>query len=389
MGEDFAFFLPVMMATFSVAFLLVWRWGAREAFYWGVGYGFTAAAFTVPLFVRGPDPAYWPLVADVLFASAFLCFGTALLQRWRPHWMLPLRIGIWGLSILLCTWAISVRDLPLELVASDMGCFLLVTIPLVAGIGRLGSTIDRVLFAAICLVAMDNFFRATTVPWTIGSDDANHFVDSGYAFLMQALASVFGLFMGLAALAATVTDMMARLRHDAHVDPLSGLLNRRGFDHAVAQAGSRPSGCIVTCDIDHFKRVNDTYGHGTGDRVIVTLAAMIQQTLPEGGVAARFGGEEFILYLPRADAGNAARIAETLRSTFEARTHRENGIDRPLTASFGLAVPTGSDYSLHDAIARADIALYDAKRAGRNRLRVWRSLEVSSERRPGSAVHVA
>lgn len=369
MGDNFAFFLPVMMATFSVAFLLAWRWGAREALFWSGGYAFAASGFVVSSLVPEPDPGYWPLLADLLFATGFLLFSEALLVRWRAGWMRPLRTGIWAASLLGCALAIHGGNLWGELIASDLGCFLLITVPLVAGIRRLDAVVERVLFAAICLVAFDNLSRAATVTLTIAADANDHFIDSRYAFLMQALASMFGLFMGLAALAAAVVDKTARLREDAHLDPLSGLLNRRGFDHAVAPRGPAPPGCVVTCDIDHFKRVNDEHGHAAGDRVIVALAALIRDALPHGGVAARFGGEEFVLFLPRADAGSAARIAEHLRQGF--------AVAEGLTASFGLAVTMASDYSLHDAIARADLALYEAKRAGRNRVDVWRSLSVS------------
>lgn len=368
-GENFAFFLPIMMASFGVAFLIVWGWGARGAGWWSGAFFSVAGGFAVPAAFAALPTDLWGIVADLLFATGFLLFSQALLDRWRPGWLLRLRIAIWGASVLLCGLALTVDDVPFELVSSDFGCFLLITIPLVAGRGQMRGWPDRALYAAAILVALDNLVRGSTVSLTL---DAN-FGASTYAFLMQALACMFGLFLALSALAASMLDVLARYRHDAHVDPLSGLLNRRGFDEAVARQW-RKGGSLIACDIDHFKRVNDNHGHASGDRVIVTLADMLRTLAPANSIIARFGGEEFILFLPATDAATAARIADAVRLHFVEQGAARLGLPRPLTASFGLTTLHRADPSIHDAIARADSALYEAKETGRNRLCVRRAL---------------
>ncbi|APL93545.1 diguanylate cyclase [Sphingomonas sp. BHC-A] len=375
MGENFAFFLPVMMASFGVVFAFVWTLGIRAAGYWSAAYLCVAGGFAVPAgFALLPTPL-WGFVADLLFASGFLLFSQALLERWRPNWLLRARIAIWALSVLLCAMSLLLDNLPFELVSSDFGCFLLIGLPLIAGRDRLDNWSDGALFGAAALVALDNLMRGSTVPLTLSSDS---FLNSDYAFLMQALACVLGLFLALAALAANMLDLLACYRRDALHDPLSGLLNRRGFDDAIGQRTRKlpTQGSLIVCDIDHFKTINDAHGHALGDRVIVALARILMEFAPADAITARFGGEEFIMFLPDADAARAATTANDIRESVAREVASQLGLSRPLTASFGLSAVQPGDAAIHDAIARADAALYEAKTHGRNRVCVRRALAV-------------
>jgi len=124
----------------------------------------------------------------------------------------------------------------------------------------------------------------------------------------------------------------------------------------------------VALDIDHFKQCNDTHGHAAGDRVLCQLGQCILNTIREGDLAARWGGEEFLILLPDTpleDASRfAARLLEQIRASGIAVGHQTIGI----TASIGLAEQSDRDLSLDDLIARADQALYEAKHQGHNRI---------------------
>ena len=198
---------------------------------------------------------------------------------------------------------------------------------------------------------------------------------------MQSVAAIFGMVWGLAALAAILLDVVAGYAREAVTDPLSGLLNRRGFEQALAAIPLE--GCMIIGDIDHFKRVNDRFGHLAGDGVIAGLAAIIGAALSPGGIAARTGGEEFAVFLPGTSAAEGARIATLIRQHFATTDWREIGVATPLTASFGVAATRPSDRAFQDVTARADRALYDAKDAGRNRVVVQAS--AVSERRSAEA----
>ena len=127
------------------------------------------------------------------------------------------------------------------------------------------------------------------------------------------------------------------------------------------------TGSVVAVDIDHFKSVNDRFGHDVGDKIIVTLADAIRTKLPEGGLAARFGGEEFVIYLASAPAAVALSFAEAVRRDFSTRAALLLGPIAPVTASFGISLVQSGDYSVHDALQRADEGLYEAKHGGRDR----------------------
>lgn len=158
-------------------------------------------------------------------------------------------------------------------------------------------------------------------------------------------------------------------RGDAVLDPLTGLLNRGAlatrFELARQQArGRRSAVSVIVCDVDHFKAVNDTYGHERGDEVLQSLAEILRRTSATSDDAYRIGGEEFLVLLPGHELAGAAEVAERLRVAVEAAPVA--GL--PLTISVGVACASGADVVLPTLMAAADRALYSAKRAGRNRV---------------------
>ena len=115
-----------------------------------------------------------------------------------------------------------------------------------------------------------------------------------------------GIIMALTALAAVTVTVILRYREAAERDALTGLLNRRGFERAIGWM-DKSKFAVITCDIDYFKRINDTLGHATGDRVLQDVAALLRSTLPENVHIARFGGEEFVACIPGCTLRGATR----------------------------------------------------------------------------------
>ena len=167
-----------------------------------------------------------------------------------------------------------------------------------------------------------------------------------------------------------------RARSEALLDPLTGILNRKGFDERLQALISQPaesaqSNCLVMLDIDHFKRVNDTHGHVVGDRVIQAVAAVLRSSISnDRHAAARYGGEEFALLLGGSSIDDGAKLAEAVRLRTKAMKIRHRNTQDVLfsvTISGGVAsLQRGDDAS--SLIARADAALYASKRAGRDRV---------------------
>jgi diguanylate cyclase len=174
----------------------------------------------------------------------------------------------------------------------------------------------------------------------------------------------------------TVRERLGHLETEVIKDPLTGLLNRRGFDQAIEQLQTSglplTSASLLMLDLDHFKRVNDTYGHPFGDQVLRATAKVLTNVIKGRDVAARFGGEEFLVLLPETAERDAVTLADQFRLAFTKARIRRVGTDEvvdQLTVSIGVASP-GPDESLEQTIGRADAALYRAKNEGRNCVRV-------------------
>lgn len=172
-------------------------------------------------------------------------------------------------------------------------------------------------------------------------------------------------------LAAQPMLVAVRLKAEALTDPLTGLLNRRALSDVYDKFRFDGVSTVVLFDLDHFKRVNDRYGHDVGDRVLRAFAAIVTDQRGKGGHAFRLGGEEFALLLRRSTADEALQRVETIRQLFERHlTETELG---PLqcTTSAGLCFGTSDGRSLSEVLKGADVALYKAKEAGRNRIVIF------------------
>ncbi|WP_062012667.1 diguanylate cyclase [Aureimonas sp. AU4] len=162
-----------------------------------------------------------------------------------------------------------------------------------------------------------------------------------------------------------------RLACLASTDELTGLLNRRGFYEAISARPATQDRAFVLIDIDHFKLVNDRHGHQAGDHVLRSVGAVLGAAAGTDQVAARYGGEEFALVLSGEAAREVLARMETLRAALEALSVAVAGCEAPLrlTASFGVALALGPEDSWDELARGADLALYEAKRSGRNRVR--------------------
>jgi diguanylate cyclase (GGDEF)-like protein len=161
----------------------------------------------------------------------------------------------------------------------------------------------------------------------------------------------------------------------ARTDALTALLNRRALmevglaSFANAVRHDRPFS-VVMLDVDHFKRTNDRWGHSAGDVVLVGVADTVRSVIRTADLAGRIGGEEFAIFLPDTDAPGAVALAERLRLAVSDHQAEYEGQAIAITISLGVAERTPQDDSLEPIMRRADTALYEAKKNGRNRTRV-------------------
>ena len=215
---------------------------------------------------------------------------------------------------------------------------------------------------------------------------ASQDVDTLAPRLNEALAGTAGMKAAASALAQRLThsqdeiarlrSALARARGEALLDPLTGILNRKGFDQKLQELVSSPlpddaCHCLVMLDIDHFKKVNDTHGHLIGDRVIQGVAEILRKAVTNPAhAAARYGGEEFAILLPQTPLPQCLALAESVRLRTKAMRLRHRQTQEVLgtiSISAGVAALRAGDDAAA-LIARADAALYRSKAEGRDRL---------------------
>lgn len=168
---------------------------------------------------------------------------------------------------------------------------------------------------------------------------------------------------------AKIKSANYKLEEIAGTDPLTGLCNRRSLEKMISNCVENYKRYGITFsvlifDIDDFKKINDTYGHQNGDKVLVSISDILKQTTRATDFCARWGGEEFIILLPNADINGAINKAEKLRTVIETSVSNPENV----TCSFGVSDIYADDVSFETVIKRADSALYHAKFMGKNRV---------------------
>lgn len=228
---------------------------------------------------------------------------------------------------------------------------------LLAGIWA-GQSLIGLIVAALCLITLPRSLQ-----------------DAPFSAISTA-ATVFGFIAVIMIGARIVMDRsQQRLCHLVRTDPLTGVLNRRGLVEDFARlSASRPaSGRLIALalfDLDHFKKINDTYGHQAGDAVLLAFSDICRELVPATGILGRTGGEEFMAGIEVRDVREAALVAEAIRQAFAAaRTETDKG---PISAtvSIGIATAPAANFDLDLLMSSADRALYKAKARGRNRTTV-------------------
>ncbi|HEY8573126.1 GGDEF domain-containing protein [Phenylobacterium sp.] len=315
------------------------------------------------------QPAVFEWVSYGAFLAATLsisfAFGAYHGEKARFDVLLTL---IWmGLSLRAFTWTLP-RD-SLAYGFSYQIPFCVAALLAVAAVYRAGPRrpLNLALMAVFATLAL-NFLTKPFLLVALGSGASlGAYITTRYALVSQASTGILMLAAGLILLLIVAQKTIGDLRQSAETDPLSQLLNRRGFDRLAHLAlrraeSSRLPLAAVVFDLDHFKRVNDTLGHSVGDAVIERFAQRLRQVAPPDAVIGRAGGEEFVVLLPATDLAGARLLAEGVRSA--CAQPGENGLPR-VTVSGGIAELSAGE-PLQSLMRRADEAAYDAKRAGRN-----------------------
>ena len=384
-----AVFFLVVNFIIAICFALVFavvavRSQSRQAALWfSAGFAVASLSAISELFVAYTDLSKLFAVlafATVLGGMILLRFGIGELYgvRIAPFWA----ISFFTLCILLDLFIYGLPRSTLQHALSYQTPFALVILTSAAAVfaSRRRARIDRVLGYLLTATGL-HFFAKAGLAVTAGAGvAATDYIRTNYALISQGSTAVLIVAVGLTLLSVLVLDIMADERSNSERDVLSDLANRRGFENGVAAArlvAPAVRHSVITCDIDRFKSINDTFGHHAGDKVIRAFADLLKSGAAPNFIVGRIGGEEFAVFMPNTTVETAMLFASSVRRGATGIT--VEGLPPTLTvsASFGVAeIPVGESFD--DAMRRADMALYEAKRAGRNCVRQARQTRSGS-----------
>jgi|GEM_PF-692773 len=380
---------PLIFLFFGAGFLSISRVQAssdrsrRSAFWFSISY---FAAMTVFLleFMRHyfPHPAYTPFT-NGLYAVTAICFsiGVSLRAGRKPPYGVLIALGI-GVTMTVVAMALMGVPVWIRSLVAHFGNAICFGIGAWAMLSRREGVLEKFIIA-FCVV---NVVHLLSHPIIIGyygnwPQTYTDYHASPYLETFQFGIGIIAVVTAMLLLFSYARELIRQFREQASRDKLTGVLNRHGFETQlqlvmrIAQAKQKRVG-IIMLDLDHFKAINDGYGHYFGDGVITRFGQLLDAHTKQDGIVGRLGGEEFAYVMPVENLGQLQATASLLRERWERCELSFEGVAVPCTASLGIAT-LGEHEPLRNALIRADEALYLAKASGRNCVRTQEDVVIA------------
>lgn len=381
-GADFILIINMTVSgLFALAFLGIAVYGKTyiSARVFAIGFLFAMLYFAVELAIPSMgDPVFGYMLGFFTFLCTISCLTIGLSYKYgsRVPWIL---LGLLNVISVLLVYQIY------DVARTTLYGMLLYQLPYFLGMMLAVSVILRSrsrLFSDMLMLGLFffsgvHFLLKPLIALTTGGmgSQPGDYGTTSYAMLVQSMGAGLSVANGLLMLTILTRDLMTDMAMRSETDLLSRLLNRRGFEVRAETAMQRTKRngqalSLIICDLDHFKAINDAFGHTLGDKVIISFSAQLQEDVAaKGGIVARIGGEEFAIMLPGSTIQSARLFAEKSRQRFSEQTVVGLPDHMRFTASFGVAEMERDD-EWSDLFRRADNALYDAKKSGRNCVRL-------------------
>ncbi len=366
---------PLMALLFAVTFAVFWRAGRmkRHVLGFAIGYVLFASGFLATHFLPG-DAFYVFHTTQALYSLGMMVYLASLCERAGQRMHLGSLFGVYVISAGVLALAVNLTDdVGPRLIIVNMGygvmCAMGLTTLLMA---RRRSAIDVAIIVVVAIQAIDFVVRPNLSLMFERTIPAEAYRDSVYYSLIGLVLGVKSVVSAMVLIGATIVEWTTSLRESSERDALTGLRNRGSFEQSMrsllprAQTEGRPLSLVVA-DIDHFKQVNDIWGHQAGDHALAGFGQTIAQMVRGCDTAGRIGGEEFCIAVWNCENAPAARLADRIRLAFAALEHSDLNDDVRLTASFGVATAREGE-TYEQLFSRADASLYQAKSNGRNRV---------------------
>lgn len=370
------FSTPLLMLIFAATFIVLWdRDRTRmENCALAIGWALMGVGFLISLL----RPESWGrmtvAVTHVPYTLSAVAISWGVLTRIgiKPPVKAQLWIAVAGFGVLMLSQNIG-NSVVADIYITNLTCgvMMVLTTQLFAQGGK-RDAVERSVLAMLVITSAQFFVRPVVAIMVDDPIVGESYRDTIYYLSFYWMFAFGSVLFGLAQIAGAVKDQLQTIRHDSSTDDLSGLLLRGEFETQVEAALAKATAeecsvSLIICDMDHFKKVNDIWGHQIGDQAISAFGGMISGMIRDTDIVGRIGGEEFCVLVWNADQMIASSLAERLRHATTNLSIDAGSLDVRLSASFGVAERSQAE-AYRSLFARADKALYRAKSNGRNQV---------------------
>ncbi|QPC99647.1 GGDEF domain-containing protein [Qipengyuania soli] len=367
---------PLMALIFFSVFLLLWRRGKMGSYVlaFAGAYLFFGLGFVATHLLPDTGAFYVFHLTQLFYTAGSVCVIWGATRRVNQHVSLPVLGLVYVLTALTLAVAVGMSDETgprLYIVNTGYGVmFTIGTMALLQAPRR--SALDKLVTVLFAISAAQFFIRPALTLLIAGGSAASDYRESIYYSVLSVAVTIQSLATAVCLIWACAWDLIQGERERAQRDVLTGLRSRRAFEQDALSTIERAKQegvpiAIVVADIDHFKSVNDVYGHQVGDKAIAIFGSVVDGMIRHSDIAGRIGGEEFCIIAWNCDAASAKTMADRIRRRFADTRIAGMPDDTRLTASFGVAARReGEGYG--KLFARADAELYRAKESGRDRV---------------------
>ncbi len=366
---------PAIAFLFAATFAMLWLRdrSARHVLVFAISYVLLGIGFLVFHYSPNPNGVVVAMVMHALYSGSVLCLCWAVLRRVgvTPRMKVPLAIVAVAAALMVATNYAVDQNPRLYAANACYGLLIALATQVLSRAGG-GAVIDKAIRWLFGLTAAQFFVRPYLAIIASGPMSAAEYRDSVFYSVVVVVIAVLSLAVAMALVAACVSDQMEKLKTENDRDLLTGLRSRRAFERDAITLLDEAfvKGVTITAivaDIDHFKRVNDIWGHQAGDNAIAAFGRLLANEVRDTDCVGRIGGEEFCVLVWDCDGASSARLAERIRAAFSRLEVEGISADVRLTASFGVAERHSAE-GYGRLFARADASLYEAKAGGRNRV---------------------
>ncbi|MEG0938909.1 GGDEF domain-containing protein [Comamonas sp.] len=375
-------YIYVLMPSLSLLFLagllgVCWITQLRQRFLLWLcsAYLLTAASISIRSVLKLEVLYHYVVLVNLLFLAGAWCMSKSFSERRQvvTHPLVALVLCATTLASLYY-FALFEQNTIRRIHAFSIGVALVLLLPVPAALkkGLSKDWLDRSLLYSYVAYAVFTMLRPTLVAF-FGQNGLSDAMQANSTYWLTTLMSIlfFGLLFTVLICADTIRETVTQLRTERDMDALTQILNRRAFHEAaqkrLADQRLYPM-AILAGDIDHFKRINDKWGHDRGDEVLQLVSSILKRNVRSQDLVARFGGEEFVILLTRLDLQGAEQVAQRIRQEIS-NDKQVLTQGAALTLSFGITSIANAS-QLDGALKQADELLYSAKNAGRDRVHV-------------------